>query len=83
MPGAASQSHPRALELIPCTQVIREGLLEEVMGKPGLEGGVGDCWIFRVGEASQDGDPRPGMAVTSPQPSELPAPTGTCQRGTV
>ena len=56
MPDGASQSHPRAQELPACTQVVREGLLEEVMGNLILRE---ECreQIGRVGATFQEGGP--------------------------
>ena len=56
MPEGASQSHPRAQELPACTHVVREGLLEEVMGNLVLRD---ECreQTGRVGATFQEGGP--------------------------
>lgn len=57
LPGgeAAARGIPVQQRLTPCTQVFREGVPEEVMGKVSVEGGVGIPQIFRVVRPFQEG----------------------------
>lgn len=57
LPGgeAAARGIPVQQRLTPCTQVFREGVPEEVMGKERVEGGEGVPQIFRAGRPLQEG----------------------------